>query len=266
MTRAMVGSFREVAVEAARRAGALLATRDGRPLRVARKSSSINLVTEMDRRAECLIVELLRSHFPDHSILAEESGLAEACAGYRWVIDPLDGTTNYVHGLPLYGVSIALEAEGEIVLGVVYDPNRRECFVAERGRGATLDGRPMRVSATATLDESLLATGFPYDIRETARTNLPEHAAFSRRCQVVRELGSAALSLAAVAAGRLDGYWELSLGPWDLAAGALLVVEAGGRVSAPGGEPIDWSRPDVVASNGVIHGEMLSTLREGRAR
>jgi myo-inositol-1(or 4)-monophosphatase len=262
----MTDSFRGVAVEAARRAGAFLRERSGRSLQVSRKTSSINLVTDVDRAAEALVVEMLRSRFPAHAILAEEGGLQGGTSDHRWIIDPLDGTTNYVHGLPLYGVSIALEARGESLLGVVYDPNLDECFVAERGRGATLDGRPLRVSATPALAESLLATGFPYDIRESDDTNLPEYAALSRRCRIVRELGSAALCLAAVAAGRLDAYWEIRLGPWDVAAGALLVREAGGRVTDLAGGPVDPDRPAIVASNGLIHDQLLDALKEVRAR
>jgi myo-inositol-1(or 4)-monophosphatase len=262
----MRSPFRDVAVLAARRAGALLRAHLGRPGRLQHKESPTDIVTEMDRRAERLIVDILRASHPDHSILSEEAGDLEGLASHRWVIDPLDGTTNYAHGLPVYAVSIALEVEGRAVLGVVYDPSRGECFVAERGEGATLDGRMLQVSTTPALGESLLATGFAYTIRDRRDTNLPEHGALSLRAQAVRELGSAALSLAGVAAGRLDGFWELRLGPWDVAAGALLVEEAGGRVTALDGGPLDQAAPAPVASNGRIHGEMLHMLKEVRAR
>ena len=251
---------------AARRAGALLRAHLGRPGPLQHKSSPTDIVTEMDRRAERLIVETLRASHPEHSILTEETGDLAGTTSHRWVIDPLDGTTNYVHGLAIYAVSIALEVDGRAALGVVYDPSRDECFVAERGGGATVNGQTVRVSTTPALGESLLATGFAYTIRERRDTNLAEHGALSRRARAVRELGSAALSLAGVAAGRLDGFWELRLGPWDVAAGALLVEEAGGRVTALDGGPLDAVTPAPLASNGRIHDEMLQTLKEVRAR
>lgn len=262
----MSDAFREVAVAAARRAGDFLRTHRGGARAVSTKSSPINLVTEIDRGAEALVIETIHARFPDHSILAEEGGAQRRSPTHCWVIDPLDGTTNFVHGLPLYSVSIALEVEGRATVGVVYDPNLDECFVAERGRGAFLEDRRLAVSATASLDASLLATGFPYDVRDTADNNLAEYAAFTRRNRSVRELGSAAITLAAVAAGRLDGYWELVLGPWDAAAGALLVEEAGGRVTALDGGPLDRAAPALVASNGHIHSQMIAILEEVRTR
>ena len=262
----MTASFLEVAVEAARRAGALLLEHRGAALTVSTKSSPINLVTDIDRGAEALVVDTIHGHFPGHSILAEEGGALERSHTHRWIVDPLDGTTNFVHGLPLFAVSVALEVDGRAVVGVVFDPNLGECFTAERGRGARVNGVPLRVSSTATLGESLLATGFPYDVRAAADNNLAEHAALTRRSRIVRELGSAALSLASVAAGRLDGFWELGLGPWDVAAGALLVEEAGGRVTSLEGGPVDPATPAVVASNGTIHDEIIRTLKEVRAQ
>lgn len=262
----MTASFREVAVGAARRAGALLQANARGARRIDYKGSPTNLVTDMDRRAETLIVDALRAHYPDHAVLTEEAGALAGGAAHRWVVDPLDGTTNYAHGVPIYAVSIALEVDGRAVLGVIYDPNRDECFVAERGAGASLDGRPIRVSSTSTLDESLVATGFAYTIRDQEGTNLPEHGALALRCRAVREIGSAALSLAAVAAGRFDGFWELRLGPWDVAAGALLVEEAGGRVTDLTGGPLDPGAPAPVASNGHIHAHILEVLKEVRAR
>jgi myo-inositol-1(or 4)-monophosphatase len=258
-------SVLEVAVAAATRAGALLRDHFGGPRRIGVKAGPRDLVTEMDRRAEALIIDTIRRPFPDHAILAEEQGLLPGAAGPRWIVDPLDGTTNYAHGLPLYAVSVALEVGGRVAVGVVYDPSRDECFTAAHGRGAALDGRRLRVSSSPTLGESLLATGFPYDMGD-AHNNLAEHNAVSVRSRVVRELGSAALTLAAVAAGRLDAYWELCLGPWDVAAGALLVEEAGGRVTDPDGAPLDLAVPAVVASNGLVHGELLDILKEVRGR
>jgi myo-inositol-1(or 4)-monophosphatase len=254
--------FREVAVDAARRAGAFLRSRFGSRPAVAYKGSPTNLVTEMDRGAETIIVEAIRARFPDHAILAEESGALAGSPGHRWIVDPLDGTTNYAHGLPIYGVSIGLEIDGALAVGVVHDPSREECFVAERGRGATCNGEPIRVSTTPRMAESLLGTSYPNDIRGAPRDNLAEHAALMFRCRSVRSIGSAVLGLAAVAAGRLDGYWEQRLGAWDVAAGALLIREAGGTVTSVHGGPLDLGAPSITASNGAIHPEILEALKE----
>jgi myo-inositol-1(or 4)-monophosphatase len=275
----MPPSFRAVAVDAATRAGALLRSHLGGPREIGHKESPINLVTDMDRRAESLIVDAITEHFPAHAILAEEGGVVarahaalarerggRGAAAHRWIVDPLDGTTNYAHGMPIFCVSIALEIDGRLELGVVYDPNRDECFVAERGRGATVNGRGLQVSSAAALGESLLSTGYQYDIRDATRNNLPEHAAVLLRAHSVREIGSAVLNLAYVAAGRLDGFWELSLGAWDVAAGALLVEEAGGRVTTPRGAALDLDAPSILATNGIIHDEVLRVLEEVRGR
>jgi myo-inositol-1(or 4)-monophosphatase len=256
---------RTVALDLARAAGAMLREELGRTRQVALKGSPINLVTEMDRRSERLIVDGLRREFPDDAILAEEGGPIAGRSGRRWIVDPLDGTTNYAHGVPIFAVSLALEAAGRVVLGVIHDPNQRETFLAERGRGASLDGAPLAVSTTRTLNESLLVTGFPYDIRERRETNLREYAAFSLRSRGVRRLGSAVLDFAYVAAGRIDGYWELRVGTWDAAAGSLLVEEAGGRVTDLDGNPLDLAAPRIVATNGLIHEELLEALRDVRA-
>ena len=255
---------RELAIELARAAGRMLRAELHGPRRIAFKDSPTNLLTEMDARAEALIVDGLLARFPDDAILAEERGAAAGRSGRRWIIDPLDGTTNYAHGLPLYGVSIALEMGGRVALGVVYDPSQGELFVAERGAGAFCNDTRLTVSASATLDTSLLATGFPYDIRSRADNNLREYGAFAVRTRGVRRLGSAVLYLAWVAAGRFDGYWELRLGPWDVAAGGLMVEEAGGRLTAIDGGALDLEQPTVVASNGRIHDAMLAVLREIR--
>jgi len=255
---------RRVAVDAARAAGRLLRDELSGVRRIAYKGAPTNLVTEMDQRAEAEILGRLRGAFPDDAILSEETGEAAGSSGRRWIVDPLDGTTNYAHGLPVFGVSIALEAERGMVLGVVYDPTRDELFVGERGLGATLNEATIRVSATTTLDASLLVTGFPYDIRETLDTNLPEYAAFSVRARAVRRLGSAVLDLAYVACGRFDAYWELRLGAWDVAAGGVLVEEAGGRLTGIDGKPMDVDAPTLLASNGQVHEAMLSVLNEVR--
>jgi myo-inositol-1(or 4)-monophosphatase len=265
----MASLERRVAIDAARTAGHLLRNELPGSRHIAYKGSPTNLVTEMDARAEELIVGRLTTAFPDDAVLGEERGATTGRSGRRWIVDPLDGTTNYAHGLPIFAVSIGLETDKRVELGVVFDPNLDELFVAERGRGATVNDRPLGVSSTATLDESLLATGFPYNIRETADNNLAEYAAFSVRARAVRRMGSAVLYLAWLATGRLDGYWELRLGSWDVAAGSLLVEEAGGRVTNLTGGALDLDSPALVASNGRIHDAILDVLRtvrgDGRA-
>ncbi len=256
-------AFVTVAVDAARSAGKLLREELGGARRI-RHKGVINIVTEMDQRSESLIVGRLLDAFPDHAVLAEEGGATAGRSAYRWHIDPLDGTTNYAHGLPLFAVSIALERTGVVEVGVVYDPNLDECFTAERGKGATLNGEPISVSTCATLDESLLVTGFPYDIRTTAETNLPEYERLSLKTQAVRRLGSAALDLSYVASGRLDAFWEFTLGPWDMAAGGLILQEAGGRVTNVHGGPWRLEGPGVLGSNGLIHDAVLEELRAAR--
>ena len=260
----MASLERRVAVDAARAAGRLLRDELSGARRIAYKGTPTNLVTEMDQRAEALILERLRGAFPDDGILAEELGAAAGRSERRWLVDPLDGTTNYAHGLPIFGVSIALETARRLMLGVVYDPSRDEMFVGERGGGATLNDAPIKVSAAPSLGASLLVTGFPYNIRETRDTNLPEYAAFSLRARAVRRLGSAAIDLAYVACGRFDAYWELRLGAWDVAAGAVLVEEAGGRVTGIDGRALDVDAPTLLATNGLVHDEMLRALTEIR--
>ncbi len=250
------------AIETARDAGRVLLEKFGRIESVTKKGD-INLVTEADLASEALIVERIKSHFPRHAILAEEAGNAVVTGedgGHKWIIDPLDGTTNYAHGYPCFCVTIALEHEGEVVLGVTYDPTRDELFTAEKGRGATLNGKPIRVSRTDELGNALLVTGFPYDIkhREKFARHLTEFLLTSRG---VRRDGSAAIDLAYVACGRFDGFWEEGLNPWDVAAGKLLIEEAGGTVSNYDGSPFSIYTPPIVASNGTIHAEMLAVLR-----
>ncbi|MCA1591473.1 MAG: inositol monophosphatase [Acidobacteria bacterium] len=250
------------AIQTAREAGRVLAEKFGRVLEVSNKGD-IDLVTESDLAAEKLIVERIRSYYPRHRVLAEESGVTDADGGeaseYKWIIDPLDGTTNYAHGYPVFCVSIALEHKGRIVVGVIYDPTRDELFAAERGEGATLNARRIRVSETDNLNRALLCTGFPYDVRE--RGEFARHFTnFIMHAQAVRRDGSAALDLAYVAAGRFDGFWEEGLRPWDVAAGVLLVEEAGGRVTHYDGTPFDTYTPPIAASNGLLHEEMLRVL------
>jgi myo-inositol-1(or 4)-monophosphatase len=255
---------RRVAIDAARAAGLVLRDALSHTRSISYKGSVTNLVTEMDGRAEAIVVDALTAAFPDDGILAEEGSARPGRSGRRWIIDPLDGTTNYAHGLPLFSVGIGLEAAGTILVGIVYDPTRDELFVAEQGAGAWLNDARLAVSMTTSLDASLLVTGFPYNIREVADTNLKEYATFALRARAVRRLGSALLDFAYVAAGRLDGYWELRLSPWDVAAGRILVEEAGGRVTDLRGQPVDIDRPRIVATNGLIHDQMLAVLREIR--
>jgi myo-inositol-1(or 4)-monophosphatase len=261
----MASLERRVAVDAARAAGQLLHREHPRTRQVSFKGTSTNLVTEMDGRAEALVVDALLKQFPDDGILGEEGGARPGRSGRRWVIDPLDGTTNYTHGLPVYSVGIGLERDGIVELGVVYDPTRDEMFVGERGAGAWLNDARLSVSATPALDVSLLTTGFPYDARTNPDNNLREYATFAVRARAVRRMGSALIDLAYVAAGRFDGFWELTLGPWDVAAGGILVEEAGGRVTDLHGGPLDINAPRLVASNGRIHDEILAVLKEIRS-
>jgi myo-inositol-1(or 4)-monophosphatase len=251
--------FLSIAREAALRAGTLLRENVDRPREISYKGE-INLVTEMDRRSERAVVEVIRAAFPDHSILAEEEAKIEGGSSYRWVIDPLDGTTNYAHGYPNFAVSIALERSGEVIAGVVYDPLRDELFSAEQGAGATLNGRSLHVSAADSLIRSLLATGFPYDRATSEKNNLNYFRELLMASQEVRRSGSASLDLCSVAAGRLDGYWELKLHPWDVAAGSLIVREAGGMVSDFSGTRFSIHDKEILASNGRIHAQMLSVI------
>jgi myo-inositol-1(or 4)-monophosphatase len=247
------------AIRVARDAGRLLRDRVGTRIDIDYKGS-INIVTDVDLASEKLIREAISTYYPRHEILAEESGLSESGSEYRWIVDPLDGTTNYAHGYPFFCVSIALECNGEVVLGVVYDPMHDELFSAERGGGAALNNRPIHVSKTADLMQGLLSTGFPYDIKTSKLTNLDHWANFAMNAQALRRDGAAALDLCYVASGRFDGFWELRLSPWDTAAGALIVTEAGGRVTNFTGATFSNYKPEVVASNGLIHDRMLEVL------
>jgi myo-inositol-1(or 4)-monophosphatase len=221
----------------------------------------INIVTEADRQSEEMIVSAILGRYPGHDILAEEKDRSPQGSPYRWIIDPLDGTTNYAHGYPVFCVSIALEENGVIRNGVVYNPMLGEMFHACRGEGAFLNGRSIRVSGTRDLSRSLLATGFPYDIRENPDNNMDYFNVMARNAQAIRRAGSAALDMAYVAAGRFDGFWELRLMPWDTAAGWLLLVEAGGKVTNLWGAPFALDAPHILASNGQIHESMIAALR-----
>jgi myo-inositol-1(or 4)-monophosphatase len=253
--------FLTVAGEAARAAGTLLRENIHGKREIAFKGD-INLVTEMDMRSERAVVKILLASFPDHGIIAEEETTIRNGSGYTWIIDPLDGTTNYAHGYPCFAVSIALEHEGEIIVGVVYDPMRGELFSAQKGQGAYLNGTKILVSRVDTLIKSLLATGFPYDRKVSEKNNLNHFHDLLMASQEVRRDGSAALDLCSVASGRFDGFWELKLKPWDVAAGSLIVREAGGTVSDFSGTRFSIHDDEILASNGSIHGHMLEILQK----
>jgi myo-inositol-1(or 4)-monophosphatase len=252
----------ELAEAAALEAGRLL--RDNLDSRAeALHKGEVDLVTRFDRASQEILVGRIGEAFPHHGILAEEGFSRPARSDFRWIIDPLDGTTNYAHTLPIFAVSVALEHRGRVAAGVVHDPMRRETFRAVAGGGATLNGAPISVSRVGELDQSLLSTGFPYDVRASLCNNLDHWANFLVRAQAVRRCGSAALDLCYVACGRFDGFWELKLKPWDVAAGALIVVEAGGRVSDLAGGTFVHDGWETVASNGLIHEAMIEVLRLG---
>ena len=250
------------AIETAREAGHILLEKFGRITTVTKKGD-INLVTEADLASEALIIEKIKSYHPKHAILAEEAGNAvvfENGNEWKWIIDPLDGTTNYAHGYPCFCVTLALEHKREIVIGVTYDPTREELFSAEKGQGSSLNGRRIRVSDTEKLAEALIVTGFPYDFKQ--KVNFARHLTeFLYHSRGVRRDGSAAIDMAYVACGRFDGFWEEGLNPWDVAAGKLLIEEAGGQITYYDGSPFSIYDPPICASNGRIHDEMLNVLR-----
>jgi myo-inositol-1(or 4)-monophosphatase len=253
--------FLATAIEAVTQAGAMqLAGADN--LHVEKKGE-IDLVTEIDRQVEQMFRALIADRFPDHVVLAEEfeaRGDRERVSRYCWVFDPVDGTTNYAHGLPIFCSAASLEIDGQPVVAAVYDPNRRELFSAERGVGAWLNGAPMRVSRADTLIDSLLCTGFPYTVHRDPEELVALFGEFLKRARAVRRLGSAQIDLCYVAAGRLDGFYEGQLHPWDVSAGALLVEEAGGRVTNLTGGPFDSRGGEVIASNGLVHDAMVETV------
>jgi len=248
-----------VAIEAARTAGSYQRHRFTSPLSVDLKGDK-DLVTEVDRESERLIVDHLLTHFPEHTILAEEDEYPQNVSPLRWIIDPLDGTTNYAHAFPWFCVSIGLEADGELVAAVIYNPIYDELFTAVKEGGAFLNGRRLCVSGHAPLKNSLLGTGFPYDCATDPANNFDNFIAFQKAARGIRRAGAAALDLASVAAGRLDGFWELKLKPWDVAAGVLLVREAGGMVTGFDGAAYSIFNNRIVASNGLIHAEMTAML------
>ena len=246
----------ETAVEIARDAGALLVRYFERRV-VAERKGEYDLVTEADRASEALVVERLRARFPSHAIVAEEGGGVESGSEYRWYVDPLDGTTNFAHGFPIFNVTLGLEKAGEPIAGVIYDPLRQEMFTAEQGSGAWLNNRRIRVSAAPRVAEALFSTGFP-NRKRSGNYNIHFYHQLAMASHGVRRSGSAAIDLAWVACGRLDGFWEFGLQPWDMAAGRLIVAEAGGRYSDMEGRPHNLKARHLAADNGLIHDELLA--------
>jgi myo-inositol-1(or 4)-monophosphatase len=250
----------ESAIAIAHEAGSLLRHYFERRVRFELKGD-FDLVTEADRASEKLIIGRLQTLFPDHAILAEEGGGHEAGSGYRWYVDPLDGTTNFAHTYPAYNVTLALEKDGELILGVIFDPNRDELFTAEKGSGAYLNGRRIRVSKAPILNESLFSTGFP-SRRRHLDVNIHFYHQLAMASHGVRRCGAAAIDLAYVACGRLDGFWEFGLSPWDMAAGKLLVQEAGGICTDMKGWQHSLTGPHILTDNGLIHEEIVSLFGE----
>src|SRR5512134_63154 len=251
------------AEDVAKGAGEILRRNYGRVQSIHYKGE-INIVTEVDRQSEAYILERIRSSFPDHGVLSEESAEILSSSPYRWIVDPLDGTTNFAHGYPCFCVSIAVEREGRLLAGAVFDPLLSEMFTAMPGAGACRNGERIRVSVTENLRRSLLATGFAYDVKTSTDNNLNYFREFVFTGQAIRRDGSAALDLCYLASGRFDGFWELSLRPWDTAAGLLILVEAGGVATRLDGSPYDIHQPDILASNGRIHEQMLAVVKRVR--
>lgn len=252
---------RETANKAADAAGTILREKLGKLTNIDYKSA-FNIVTEADKASEAEVIRIIREAFPNHKILGEESGALDSDSKHRWLIDPLDGTTNYAHAYPFFSVSIGFEEDGEMVYGLVYNPVSQERFQAKKGGGAYLNDRKIECSKVSKLNESLLATGFPPDTKKAKFSNIPEFHSLTDLCHGVRRDGSAALDLSFVACGRLDGFWEFKLSPWDLAAGTLIVREAGGYVGAPDGGPFDINSGHVLVSNGLIQDQIIAALHE----
>jgi myo-inositol-1(or 4)-monophosphatase len=257
--------FLDVAILAAQAAGTVLQSYWGNLKNIQEKGRSGDLVTEADKASEAVILEVLRRHVPDHGILAEESGnVGNTSSKYLWAIDPLDGTTNYAHQYPFSAASIGLLIDGVPAVGAVFDPFHDELYCAAKGLGATCNGLPIQVSQISQLNQSLLVTGFAYDRRETADNNYAEFCHFTHLTQGVRRSGSASIDLAHVACGRLDGYWERGLSPWDITAGIVLVEEAGGMVTAYDRSPLDIKSGRILATNGQLHEKMSQELEQVR--
>jgi myo-inositol-1(or 4)-monophosphatase len=261
-----MSDYLKLAVDLARAAGAVQMEHLNEVHSIEFKDKK-NLVTEVDKQCERLIVDGIRAKYPDHDVLGEEGEGERKESDFLWIIDPLDGTTNYAHQFPFFDVSIGLSIKGELIAGVIYDPVRDELFAAEKGKGAALNDKPIHVSKTANLGDALMATGFAYVDHSSPRVgNVSEFEAFVRASRAVRRPGAAAIDLAYIACGRLDGFWEPNLKPWDMAAGALIIAEAGGRLSTYNGGEFDLYGDEILASNGLIHGEMIGVLTEVRSK
>ncbi len=260
LTDSELKDLRECAVAAATAAGALLRQGYSEAKEIKHKDGVHNLVTQFDLRSEALIISAIRDRFPEHQFLAEESGGQVNDSGFRWIIDPLDGTVNFAHAIPIFSVSIAVELDAQPLVGVVYQPMLDELFVAVRGQGATLNGTAIQVSATDSLAKSILVTGFPYDVHKNAIHTMEHFSTLVHRGIPIRRLGSAAVDLAYVACGRFEGFWESALAPWDVAAGVLLVREAGGIVSDFSGLQHKHSNHTILATNGAVHAEFVELL------
>lgn len=252
----MIDKIKEIAVQA----GHFLKENQGRISEVKEKGSSTNLVTDIDRKSEAMIVDFVRKNFPGHDVLAEEGGGSKTNSEYKWIVDPLDGTTNFTHGYPVYCVSIAVEHKGEVIAGAVYDPNLDEMFTSEKGSGAFLNGERIHVSQTDNLPHAMLATGFPYDVKDDPYNCIEHFDTFLLYSQAIRRLGLAALDICNVANGRLDGFWEVNLHAWDTAAAVLISTEAGGRVSDFRGGKYSIYDKNILLSNGRIHDAMIKVL------
>jgi myo-inositol-1(or 4)-monophosphatase len=251
--------FLSTAIEAVIRAGDLQMAKFGTGIRVEKKSA-IDLVTEVDVEVERMFRAMVAERFPDHDVLAEEMGGGQLGARHRWVFDPLDGTTNFAHGVPIFCASLALEIDGQAAVAAIYDPNRKELFTAEAGVGSWLNGEPLQVSSASSVIESMLVTGFPYNIHQKADEFLKTFGEVLKQARAVRRLGSAAIDICWVAAGRMDGFWEASLKIWDMRAAALILEEAGGKVTGMDGKTWDPNSGHILATNGLIHDEVLQII------
>lgn len=254
-------SYKEVLLEAARGAGDIIITRFNGSFRVEHKEGINNLVTEVDKQAEAKVIETIRKYYPEHTIISEEAGTLDRQSEYQWIIDPIDGTTNFVQGIPICCVSIALQHNGVLELGAVYNPMMNEFFFAERGKGAFLNDQPIRVSDKADFSAACTVTGFPYKWPKAAEHPIRVFERFIMKGLPVRRLGSAAIDLCWVACGRFDGFWEYNLNAWDVAAGILIVEEAGGRVTDFEGRHSDVFDKEILATNGLVHNDMLALIR-----
>jgi myo-inositol-1(or 4)-monophosphatase len=248
-------------IHISKEAGEIIREGFGKNFSIEYKTNASNLVTEIDKKSEATIINFIRKEFPTHSVLAEESGAHGTSSEYLWVIDPLDGTSNFAHGLPIFAVSIGVQKNGEIICGVVYDVMRDEIYYSEKGSGSFRNGKKLQVSTNDDLRKSMLVTGFPYDIQDNPDFAIERFAAFLKTSRAVRRLGSAAIDMCYVAAGVFDGFWEVHLQPWDMCAGKLIVEEAGGVVTNFSGEEIDIYSKQILATNKFVHQSMIQVLQ-----